>query len=79
MRPAQILALGFMGIILAGTLLLMLPISSSTGLGIGAVNALFTSTSAVCVTGLTVIEVGRDLSLFGQIVLLALDVYKRQV
>jgi trk system potassium uptake protein TrkH len=72
MRPAQILALGFMGIILAGTLLLMLPISSSTGLGIGAVNALFTSTSAVCVTGLTVIEVGRDLSLFGQIVLLAL-------
>ncbi len=53
-QPAQILALGFFGLIIVGTILLDLPIASNDGQSIGIVNALFTSTSAVCVTGLVI-------------------------
>ena len=64
------LILGFMGAILIGTLFLMMPFSSSGEENISFLTALFTITSAVCVTGLSVIDVGKELSTAGQIVLL---------
>ena len=70
--PAKTIILGFMGIILIGTLLLCLPISHVSGEWYSFVDSLFTSTSAVCVTGLTVIDVAKELTLFGQIVVLLL-------
>ncbi len=71
LTPARIFILGFMSIILAGTVLLLMPSSVHQG-RLGLVDALFTSTSAVCVTGLTVIDIGRDLSLSGQTITLFL-------
>lgn len=71
-KPGQILALGFFGIILLGTLLLVLPPAAAAGSSVGFVNAFFTATSAVCVTGLTVVNTGVAYSLFGQIVILLL-------
>ena len=71
-RPERILALGFLIVITIGTILLLLPISSQTHESIGLRHALFTSTSAVCVTGLTTIDVGNTLSYFGQGILLVL-------
>ena len=50
----------------------MLPISTQDRQGLAFLDALFTATSASCVTGLTVIDVGNELSLFGQIVLIGL-------
>ena len=70
--PAQIIVIGFAGFILLGAILLNLPISAACGHSIGFLDAFFTSTSAVCVTGLSVIEVGVVLSPFGQVVLLLL-------
>lgn len=70
--PTQILALGFMVIILVGALLLSLPISTSKRTSMGLINALFQATSAVCVTGLTVVNTARDLSLFGQLITIIL-------
>ena len=64
------LILGFMGAILMGTLLLMMPFSSSGEENLSFLTALFTITSAVCVTGLSVIDVGKELSTAGQIILL---------
>lgn len=64
------LILGFMGVIFIGTFLLMLPISSSSGKSLSFLTSLFTITSAVCVTGLSVIDVGSDLSFVGQVILL---------
>ena len=64
------LILGFMGAILIGTLFLMVPFSSSGEENISFLTALFTITSAVCVTGLSVIDVGKELSTAGQIILL---------
>ena len=58
--------------ILLGTLLLSLPVSSTDGEGLPLIDALFVSTSASCVTGLTVVDVKNDLTLFGKIVLLML-------
>ena len=52
--PAQVIALGFLLIILAGTGLLMLPAASRDGGSVPFLNALFTATSATCVTGLVV-------------------------
>ena len=71
-KPERILALGFLIVILIGGLLLMLPVCASGGRSIGMLSALFTATSSVCVTGLSIIDVGKDLSLAGQIVQLAL-------
>lgn len=65
------LALGFAGLIAAGSLLLRLPLSAAQG-PLSWLDALFTATSAVCVTGLSTIQVGADLSRFGQVVLLIL-------
>ena len=54
--PSQILVAGFLMLILVATVLLMLPISSQSGQTTGFIDALFTSTSAVCVTGLVVVN-----------------------
>ena len=68
----QIIILGFAGVILLGALLLMLPISA-TGRNVTPFNeALFTATSAVCVTGLVVQDTGSYWSIFGQTVILLL-------
>ena len=62
---------GFAALIAVGTVLLMLPVSTRSG-SIAAVDALFTSTSAVCVTGLIVKDTGADFTPFGQFVILML-------
>ena len=68
----QIVILGFLGVILIGTVLLMLPISAGGGHGTSIEDALFTSTSAVCVTGLVVKDTATYWSGFGQAVILIL-------
>ena len=72
LSPTQTIALAFFGIILLGTGLLMLPIASRTGVSIGPVSALFTATSATCVTGLVVGDTWTLFSGFGQTVILCL-------
>ncbi len=71
LSPSRIFIFSFAGVILVGTFLLYLPISSSKG-QLRFIDALFTSASAVCVTGLTVIDIGQDLSLLGQLITLIL-------
>ncbi|MEN6595668.1 MAG: potassium transporter TrkG [Clostridiaceae bacterium] len=71
-RPIRVLPLGFVVVILTGALLLMLPISSKDGSSLSFVNALFTATSASCVTGLVVVDTGTYFSLFGQVVVILL-------
>ena len=66
----QIIALGFLSIIIIGTLLLMLPFASKDGHSAGLVNALFTATSATCVTGLVVFDTFAHWTVFGQVVIL---------
>ena len=56
LSPAQYIAVGFLLIILVGTLILCLPISSKTGQWTDLLTALFTATSATCVTGLVVVD-----------------------
>ena len=68
----QVATLGFAGVILTGALLLMLPISSVAGVVTPFVDALFTSTTAVCVTGLVVQDTGTYWTVFGQSVILLL-------
>lgn len=70
--PPRVLALGFASLILIGAILLNLPIASQNGESIGFINALFTSASAVCVTGLVVVNTGLYWSLFGQVVIILL-------
>ena len=69
-NPAQIFILSILIIILLGSLLLMLP--KATHNGISFIDALFTSTSAVCVTGLIVVDTGTYFTLFGQSIILFL-------
>jgi trk system potassium uptake protein TrkH len=71
-HPASVLALAFLAVIAVGTLLLMLPWSTTSGLGAPALTALFTATSAVCVTGLAVVDTGTYWSGPGQVVVMAL-------
>ena len=68
----QSIILGFAGVILAGTVLLMLPVSSGNGTAASFGDALFTATSAVCVTGLVVRDTASCWSGFGQAVILAM-------
>lgn len=68
----QVIILGFAGVIFMGALFLMLPISSKSGCITPFHEALFTSTSAVCVTGLVVQDTATYWSMFGQIILLIL-------
>ena len=72
LTSAQIIILGFLGVILAGTLLLMLPVSAANGEVTAFGEALFTATSAVCVTGLVVHDTASYWSAFGQGVILLL-------
>ena len=69
---AQVILLGFGALILAGTLLLMLPVSSQSGQWTSFTDALFTATSASCVTGLIVQDTATYWSLFGQFVIITL-------
>ena len=68
----QVIILGFAGVILFGALILMLPISSAQAIITPFHKALFTSTSAVCVTGLAVVDTGSYWSAFGQTVIMFL-------
>ena len=68
----RIIIIGFLGVILFGTLLLMLPFSSAGGQWTSPENALFTATSAVCVTGLVVKDTATYWSMFGQLIILIL-------
>ena len=72
LMPTQIIALTFLAIILAGALLLTLPVASRTGDSVDFLDALFTATSATCVTGLVVGDTYTMWSGFGQIVILCL-------
>jgi len=69
--PARVAVSAFFLLIWIGTALLLLPCSAA-GRNLGFVDALFTSTSAACVTGLVVMDTGTALSLFGQVVVLGL-------
>ena len=69
--PSRVMMVGFLALILAGAYLLTLPVMS-TGEPLRFIDALFTAASAVCVTGLSVIDPGADLTGLGQVVLLAL-------
>jgi len=71
-KPINVLPLGFIVVILTGTLLLMLPISNRNGMALPLLNALFTATSATCVTGLVIADTATQFSMFGQIVVLML-------
>ena len=68
----RLIALAFASIILIGTLLLMTPAASRSGIGCSFRGALFTATSATCVTGLTLFDTWTQWSGFGQIVILTL-------
>ena len=72
LRPEQIIVVGFVLLILLGAVLLCLPVSTRTGRGLSFLNALFTSTSSVCVTGLVIADTSSAFTLFGQLVILAL-------
>ncbi len=70
--PARMIFAGFLVLILTGAMLLTLPISSKSGSVTDFADSLFTSVSAVCVTGLVVVDTNTHWSLFGQIVILLL-------
>lgn len=72
MTIARTICLGFIAVILVGTLLLMMPFSTETGEWGDLITALFTSTSAVCVTGLIVVDTGSYFSFWGEFFLLCL-------
>ncbi len=70
--PPRILVFGFASIILIGAFLLSLPMASATGQPLSFIDALFTATSATCVTGLVVVDTGSFFTTFGQIVIMLL-------
>lgn len=72
LTPTKIIVFGYLAIILFGTLLLMLPFATQSGQSTGFADALFTATSATCVTGLVVFDTATHWTLFGQLVLLLL-------
>lgn len=72
MQPTQIMVIGFATVVLIGGLLLNLPIATQSGESIGLLDALFTATSAVCVTGLVVVDTATYWSGFGQGVIIML-------
>lgn len=71
-RPALLLVGSFAALIAIGTGLLLLPAATAEGETTGFTDALFTATSAVCVTGLTVVDTGGHWTLFGQLVAISL-------
>jgi trk system potassium uptake protein TrkH len=72
LSPPQILAAGFVGLIVAGTFLLELPVSAEPGSRLSLVDAFFTATSAICVTGLIVVDTPTVFTPFGEAVILGL-------
>lgn len=72
LTPPQFLVIGFALIILLGALLLMLPASSATGEPTRFIDALFTATSATCVTGLVVVDTGIHWSTTGKVIIMLL-------
>ena len=70
--PPKILVLGFATVILIGAFLLTLPIATEDGNGLSFLNALFTATSATCVTGLVVVDTADTFTLFGELIILLL-------
>nr|MBC8485735.1 hypothetical protein [Bacteroidota bacterium] len=72
LTTAQTLLLGYLGFILIGSILLMLPISSAGDETLSLVDAIFTSASSISGTGLIVVDTGGYFSLFGQLVVLLL-------
>ncbi|RCW55632.1 TrkH family potassium uptake protein [Halanaerobium sp. ST460_2HS_T2] len=72
LTPAQYLVSGYFVIIMLGSLLLMLPVATTDGQGLGAVDAVFTATSATCVTGLIVVNTKEAFTIFGSTVIMFL-------
>lgn len=72
LHPAQIVVIAFGAAVAIGTILLLLPISLASGQSSDFVTAFFTAVSAVCLTGLTVVETGTHWSGFGQLVIMLL-------
>ena len=72
LRATQVIAISFAAVILTGALLLMLPFASVSGESCGFMTALFTATSATCVTGLIVVDTLTAWTVFGQVVILLL-------
>ena len=72
LNPGVVFVAGFLGLIVVGTVLLMLPVARATGEWTPLLDAAFTATSAVAVTGLVVVDTGTHWSPFGQVVLAAL-------
>jgi trk system potassium uptake protein TrkH len=72
LSPSQFLAFSFLAIIVAGGLLLSLPIAAAEGRYVGPLDAFFTSVSAVCVTGLITLDIPTDYSGFGLVVVMLL-------
>lgn len=72
LTPPQILVLGFAAIIMIGAFLLTLPFASASGKATPFIDALFTATSATCVTGLVVVDTGSHYTIFGQLVIIVL-------
>ncbi|MDI6731681.1 MAG: TrkH family potassium uptake protein [Candidatus Margulisbacteria bacterium] len=71
-RPSLIIALSFLLVIITGSILLSLPISSAKGISTNYLDAYFTANSATCVTGLVVLDTGTHFSLFGLFVILCM-------
>lgn len=70
--PTKVIVLSFFLMILFGALLLTLPVASKNGQSVGFLNALFTATSATCVTGLIVVDTLTHWTVFGQLVIISL-------
>jgi trk system potassium uptake protein TrkH len=71
-NPPLVIVISFFLVILFGTFLLSLPIASNDGKSVGVLNALFTATSATCVTGLIVVNTAAHWTVFGKVVIIAL-------
>ena len=71
-NPTRLIVGSFLAVILCGTLLLMLPVSNRDGQMLDMLDAMFTATSATCVTGLVVFDTYTQFSTFGQVVILLL-------
>jgi trk system potassium uptake protein len=72
LTPAQVLVIGFALTILTGALILSLPVSTESGKPLPFIDALFTATSAVCVTGLVVVDTATTFNTFGEMIILLL-------
>jgi len=68
-NPTQVIATGFGAAVLLGTCLMALPIATESGESAGWVAALFTATSAVCLTGLVLVDTGQHWSMFGELMI----------